>query len=498
MTSNVSNPLLLPEIAQQVASLSENRERLGLAYTCRQLFSSATPFVWESLCGVQPIMKLIPGVKFVEELIFDEHGSVNKILTHIIIDQSALTEDWTRYWFYAPFVKHIAPFLSYKRSYGENLRVRGWRFLFMKLNGGTLLPNLRSVDAERQNLSSCFDQLAWFALLLSPSLQRWYLGSIQWDNRSHGLPIRPFDLLLGAISRYSSNDPSRTTPTRDEWYPSERALASICPSEYQEGLSWFASMPAPTNLRYLEIHLSPLTNILWDELYTLGCLPFLEALIIRFAYAKDEAEHNFRKEPLPSNMFPCLKKLDLIMIPHVSLFRWIWELKPLVSRLLSTHIGGWEIGFDCETFASIIVQLLHKNSPNLVEFGCGFMVESGAVGLLQAAYQLLSVMPIETLVLDGVDIGFFPPNYSENTFPHLRHLRLQAEYHFAGCNTFPKIAKVFPNLEYLYVNPLSSPYPCDPSDMNLEHTAFQPIEIYIPGISLSNPKLHENRRKFTR
>ncbi|CAE6518528.1 unnamed protein product [Rhizoctonia solani] len=497
MTSNVSNPLLLPEIAQQVASLSENRERLGLAYTCRQLFGSVIPFIWESLRGVKPIMSLIPGVKFVEEPIVSEYGSVHDVITHIIIGQNALTEDWTRYWFYAPFVKNIAPFVSYKRSYGETLRVQGWRFLFMKLNGVTLLPNLRSVDVERHNLSSCFDQLAWFALLLSPSLQFWYLGIIQWDYDSHDLPI-PFNLLFGAISRYYSGNSSHTMPKRDEWYPSERALTSICPNEYQEGLSWFVSTPAPINLRYLEIPLSPLTNVLWDELYTLGCLPFLEALVICFAYAHDEAEHKFRnsKGPLPSNMFPCLQNLRLTMIPNVSLFRWIWELKPLVSGLSSTHIGGWEIGFDCETFASIVVQLLHKNSPNLVEFGCGFRVDSEGVELLQAAYELLSVMPIKTLVLDGVDIGSFPPDYSENTFPHLRHLQLQAEYHAAGCSTYPKIAKAFPNLEYLYIDPLSYPNRCDPSNMNLEHTSFQSIEIYIPGIRLSNKKLDESTRKF--
>ncbi|CAE6518521.1 unnamed protein product [Rhizoctonia solani] len=501
MTSNMGNPLLLPEITQFIFSLSGNREQLDLAYTCKQLFNSITPLIWENIRGVGIIMSLIPGVKIVKEYIEDEHGTVTKTLTHILVDETSFTEDWTRYWIYAPFVQHIAPFVSDDRSYGDNLHVHGWPFLFMKLNGDALLPNLRSVDAVRQYMSPCFDQLAWVALFSPPSLEKWYLGNIQWDKGSHDLPIRPFDLLLGAISNYFSSNSSQIIPTRDEWYPSEQALDSVASdslnsSEYETGFYWFNELSAPINLQYLEIHLSPLTNVLWDELHVLGYLPLLQGLHIRFAKMAGGVEENFKKAPLPSDLFPSLKKLCLFMIPNVGLFEWVWGLKPLVSKLLSAQIEGWKVGSDIKTFTPIIVQLIHENSPMLEVLDFDLKMNKGELGLLETACEVLSTIQLKTLTLSGGEIGAFPPTYSKTTFPYLYHLRLQAECHAAGCATFPMIAKAFPNIEYLYIDPLSHPKPYNLSDMKIDHTAFQSIKIYIPALGLPRKRGGEKQRRF--
>ncbi|CAE6465111.1 unnamed protein product [Rhizoctonia solani] len=223
MTSNAH--LLPPEIIREIVSLSGNREQLDLAYTCKHFFSSIIPVIWENIRGVGLIIQLIPGVEIVKEYVEDDNGTVTDTLLHILIDESSLAEDWTRYWIYAPLVKHIAPFVSDERSHGDHLRVHGWRFLFMGLTGSPLLPNLLSIDTRRQNLSPWFDQLAWISLFMSPSLQEFYLGDVAWDEGSHDLLIRPFDLFLALISRIPSSNPSEIKPRRAEWYPSEDELA---------------------------------------------------------------------------------------------------------------------------------------------------------------------------------------------------------------------------------------------------------------------------------
>ncbi|KAG8685844.1 hypothetical protein FRC11_009952, partial [Ceratobasidium sp. 423] len=74
MSLNVRNPLLLPELAQQVASYSGYREQRDLAYTCKRLFGLVIPFIWRKVDGVKIIMRLIPGVKVIQEPIVIEHG----------------------------------------------------------------------------------------------------------------------------------------------------------------------------------------------------------------------------------------------------------------------------------------------------------------------------------------------------------------------------------------------------------------------------------------
>ncbi|KDN33205.1 hypothetical protein RSAG8_13704, partial [Rhizoctonia solani AG-8 WAC10335] len=396
-------------------------------------------------------MRLIPGVKIVKESILNEHGSVTE--THIILHESSLAEDWTRYWFYAPFVKHITPFVCYDHHY-EKLRVQGWRFLFMKLKGSVLLPNLRSLDTEGICLSPYFDRLAWFVLLLSPSLQELDLEDIwlTWENNSP--PARPLSLLFGAISRSSSVNSPCISVTRYEWHPSEQTLASLFPSEYPEGSFWFSNISTPTGLRDLKITLlSPST--LWDELCTIGSLPLLEGLEVVFPMHSflSEDKYNLKETPLPSSLFPSLRRLNLKGASNVNLFRWVWGLKPMVSGLLSAHINVPDFESNRQPLAVNFVQPIRNNSPNLSDLSINMHTSSDGMEVLEVTCELLSVIPLKALTFGWFtgNVGSFPTAHSGSTFPHLRRLDISPVFHLPDWASLPKIAKAFPNLEYLRI-----------------------------------------------
>ncbi|KEP47301.1 hypothetical protein V565_160780, partial [Rhizoctonia solani 123E] len=277
-----------------------------------------------------------------------------------VFGESLLDADWTRYWYYAPFVHHIMPPPSLQGHMGALLHVWGWRFLFMKLQGSVLLPNLRNLDTQGLYFSSDFDRLACFVLFLSPSLQKLSLHVMSQDGPHKGLPAtRPLSLLLGAISKSSVADSSCIVATRDHWHPSEQTLASLSPSEYPEGSFWFSNLSAPTGLRDLDITmLSPST--LWDEYCIIGFLPFLERLKTYFYIDdfSDKVKYNLKTTPLPSSLFPSLRALSLNGISHVDLFRWTWSLKPMVSQLSSAHIDLPNFGSNRQ---SRMAQRVHCN-----------------------------------------------------------------------------------------------------------------------------------------
>ncbi|CAE6485529.1 unnamed protein product, partial [Rhizoctonia solani] len=250
MTSNAQNPLLLPEIAQHIGSYAGYREQRDLAYTCKQLFGSVAPVIWKEIPDVRIIINLIPGVKLIEEPGSDMHmgGDGTEVIRMAMIsDGSLLEEDWTRYWFYAPFVQHLTPFSCDDIKYCS---IKNPRFLFTKLNRGPLLPNLRELTFYGFFGHLRFDRLVWFALCLSPTLQRLSLVDISDDTKEDDM-ARPLWLLLGIIAKSFSASICNTPSNRVSWDPFEGMLASLCPSDYQEGLFLFDNLPAPTGLQYL-------------------------------------------------------------------------------------------------------------------------------------------------------------------------------------------------------------------------------------------------------
>ncbi|CAE6384362.1 unnamed protein product [Rhizoctonia solani] len=483
MMSNVQQVLLLPEIIQKTASYCGYREQRDLAYTCRWFFSLVAPVIWKEVRGVETVIKLIPGAKVSK--LYNTRRYEEAHHRNIILDESILNADWTRYWYYAPFVRHIMLSSSLQGHMGAIIQVWGWRFLFMKLQGSVLLPNLRNLDTQGLYFSSHFDRLACFVLLLSPSLQKLSLHDMSPAGPANGLPAtRPLSLLLGAISKSSVADSSRIVATRDQWHPSEETLASLSPSEYPEGSFWFSNLSAPTGLRDLEITLlSPST--LWDEFCIIGFLPFLERLKTYFYidFSK-EVKYNLKTTTLPPGLFPSLRALSLNNTSHVDLFRWTWSLKTMVSRLSSAHIDLPNFGSNCQSLMVNFAQLIHDNSPSLMDLSLGLIYASREMGALEIACELLSTIPLQALTLKldyrSVKVGDYPSAYSESTFHHLRRLHISSEFNTSDWATLPKIAKAFPNLEYLNITSSDESESYEPLDIScIDHTAFQPINIQI-------------------
>ncbi|CAE6478837.1 hypothetical protein ACGC1H_003069 [Rhizoctonia solani] len=496
MTLNAQKALLPPEITQQIASYCGYREQRDLAYTCRWLFSSVTPVIWKEVHGVEIVFKLITGVKVTKG--YTPNEGDHNIFKDIIFDESLLDVDWARYWYYAPFIHHITLFSGPEGDTDANLHVSGWRFLFMKLQGSVLLPNLRSLNTQGLYFASHFDCLAWIVLLLSPSLQKLNLDDVAFDLGLSPPTMRPLSLFLGAVSNSLLVDSSRIIATQDEWHPSEQTLASLFPSEYPEGSFWFSNLSAPAGLRDLEITLlSPST--LWDELYIIGSLPLLVQLQTTFCMEgfTNEAKYNLSVTPLPSSLFPSLRTLNLKGASHIDLFHWLWRLKPMVSGLSSAHINVPDFGSNRQWLAVNFAQLIHDNSPNLIDLSINLNPASNEMGALEIACELLSTVPLQALTFDWffVRAGDYTTTHSNSTFYHLRRLNISATFHPSDWAILPKIAKAFPNLEHLGITlsiQLESYEPLAVGCIN--HMTFQPIDIDITLYCYENSPISDEEQ----
>ncbi|KAI8986866.1 hypothetical protein BD414DRAFT_440434 [Trametes punicea] len=95
--------LLVSEIFQQIAEeLYDTGERptlVQLARTCKALHESVLPILWQNIEGLVPLLKLLPSNTWSQH----EHLEGHTILQ--IDDPDAL--DWTRFFHYAPHVRHF-------------------------------------------------------------------------------------------------------------------------------------------------------------------------------------------------------------------------------------------------------------------------------------------------------------------------------------------------------------------------------------------------------
>ncbi|CAE7152879.1 unnamed protein product [Rhizoctonia solani] len=481
MTFNPRNPLLLPEIARHVASLCSFRERRDWAYACKTLFGATIPIIWDYVYCIEHLLKLIPGVQVVKE---PDPSEGSNVIRTIILDERALTGDWGRYWHYAPLVRRLSIFFSYLIT-DDSIRVRGWHFLFSKLKEGALLPNLRTLEVEMLYKSSQFDRLAWSALFLSPSLRVLDLDDgfheHQIDPR---LPSNSVSLLLAALSESLPAQSKNALPFQYKC-PSEHALASVCPTEYQEGYRWFNSIPNLVHLKELGITVSPNPKPVWDALCVVGHLPLLERLKLKFGpNYQDEPKGGYDFNhvlPRSPTLFPSLRKLFLEEVPDARVFRWIWSLKPLVSQISSARVGrSYEFTIDPQEFDTNIIQPMRQGSPSLTVLSVA-VYRRDRIGFLEMACKLMFQIPLEELELTGLrQWDIYPAIYQATTCPHLRCLRFTGPFEPEKWRELIYLAKALPNLEYLFIWPILQILEAqDPNGIIVEHPALQPIKIDI-------------------
>ncbi|KAG8736451.1 hypothetical protein FRC11_002630, partial [Ceratobasidium sp. 423] len=399
-----------------------------------------------------------------------------------VLDETSVAEDWTRYWFYAPFVKRLRLFLPQALDEGS-LHVRGWHFLFLKLKDGPLLPNLRALNIAGLHMHPSFEKLAWFTLFMSPSLREldWHDG-FNLQKVDPRLPTHPICFLLAALSETLPSHPCNSLHAQYA-RPSEHTLALLYPGKYRQGHYWF-NIPDLSHLRELGVTVFPLPETIWDALCIIGCLPLLERLKLQFMVNWDgepEAGYGFNSiPPCPSTLFPSLRRFHLDGLSDDRLFRWIWSLKPIVSALSSVYIEGYHFIFNLEQFNNNIVQPIHEATPNLTILSITVSELLDTINTLDIVCEVLSHMRLKELELNGVkNWGPYPTTHQANIFTHLRRLRLSNSLELKWWRTLADVAKALPNLEYLYLPLVRIFEPHDLDDANVEHTSIQPIEIEV-------------------
>ncbi|CAE6407846.1 unnamed protein product [Rhizoctonia solani] len=477
MALNTRNPLLLHEIAHHVASLCSLQERCDWAYTCKTIFAATVPIIWEHVYNVEHILQLIPGIKITKE---PDPSVEGKTIISILLDEMALSEDWTRYWRYAPFVKRLTLFTPHILD-GDRLRVQGWYILLVKLREGALLPNLHTLNTEAPYKTSPFDRLAWSALFLSPSLRVLDLDTGYCEQRIDPQRINSSSLLLAALSESLPDHSKNTLSVRYE-HPSEHALVSAFPTEYQEGYRWFNNTPNLAHLRKLGLTVFHSPQLLCDALCVIGHLPLLERLKLDFGVGlEDEPDGGYdlnRTLPCSPTLFPSLRRLHLERVPNARIFRWIWGLKPLVSGISMARIDR-RFSFNSQEFNTSIIQPMREGCPSLSNISIS-MFDRNQMGVLETACELVSRIPLKELELRGMaNWGSYPVNHQTSTFTHLRRLCILAPLELGHWRECSKLVKALPNLEYLFIWPAVLTLETQsPDDAHIK-PALQPIEIEI-------------------
>ncbi|KAL5635221.1 hypothetical protein ACGC1H_003048 [Rhizoctonia solani] len=457
--------------------------------------AATVPIIWEHVYNVEHILQLIPGTQIMKE---PDPGVGNSIIS-ILLDEMALSKDWTRYWHYAPFVKRLTLFTPHILA-DDSLRVRGWHILLVKLREGALLPNLYTLDTEAPYETSPFDRLAWSALFLSPSLRVLDLDNGYRKQRIDPRLINSSCLLLAALSESLPAHSKNTLSVRYE-RPSEQALVSAFPAEYQEGCRWFTNTPNLAHLRELGVTMFHNPQLVCDALCVIGHLPLLERLKLDFGVSLEsepEGGYDFNRTlPCSPMLFPSLRRLYLENAPNAHIFRWIWGLKPLVSGVSMAHIDR-RFSSNAEEFNTSIIQPMREGCPRLSNISISIFDQS-RMGVLETACELISQMPLKELELRSMaDWGSYPVNHQTSTFSHLRRLCISVPLELGHWRTCIKLVKALPNLEYLLIWPAVLTLETQsPDDADVE-PALQPIEIEIREPLVAQHPTKEARKNHTR
>ncbi|KAJ1301663.1 hypothetical protein OPQ81_008903 [Rhizoctonia solani] len=226
----------------------------------------------------------IPSGYAVNRIKFETIGSGNTI-TEIIIHADTLSKDWSRYWFYARYVKHLDAVRCELIAPGPRItcHIQGWNTLFQKLKESVLLPNLRTLNFSLMRYTSieAIHLLYWFTLFLSPSLQT--IAIVHSQRRVPEFPTSPALLLITSLAMALPNA-DKINLSSHYSFPTETTLASVCPSGYRERYNWFTHLPNLTGLRSLSIHDPGFSARSGEGLFVLGHLPYLVSLSIRCNY----------------------------------------------------------------------------------------------------------------------------------------------------------------------------------------------------------------------
>ncbi|CAE6528936.1 unnamed protein product [Rhizoctonia solani] len=449
--SGISGALLPPDILRLVGDSCPKKDTCSLALTCRSLFNLLVPVLWEVLDGPEKILSLIPGAK-VHRVNYETIGNGTTISSKIMIYPNTLSKDWTRYWFYARYVKRLTA-VRCEYIAGQpriSCSVHGWNTLFQILKGPVLLPNLRVLEFSLVDNTpiGALQLLSWFTLFLSPSLQEISIAHKQ--DSVPEFPTSPAVLLVTSLAA-ALPEAKRMDLSSHYNFPTESSLSSFCPSGYRERYSWFTHLPNLTGLSSLSIHDPGFSARPEDGLLILGHLPYLESLSIRCdPDSRTEGTLSF-----PPDFFPCLRCFALAS--SIQMFRYIWRLSAMVSKLVTVTLRFIDTAVTHKEFQTDVISALAKHSAgvrhlSLSQPQCS-ITPGGKPIEIELGFELVSQLPLQSLsmCLAGAEAteGFYFAN-RRPSFPALHHLKLVDPINLPHLRT---IARMFPNLislEFFY------------------------------------------------
>ncbi|CAE6469424.1 unnamed protein product [Rhizoctonia solani] len=439
---------LPPEILRLIADNCQRNDISSLGMTCKSFFDSLMPVVWEVLDGPEKILSLIPGAK-VNRVKLEAIGSYD-IRTEIIIYPDTLSKDWTRYWFYAQFVKHLVA--ARYANFGclrTTCSIQGWNTVFQILKDGALLPNLRTLEfpfVDGINIGA-LHLLSWFALFLSPSLHK--ITIIHCQLHRTQFPTSPAVLLITSLATTLRTAKKIDLPSGYS-FPTESTLKLLCPSGYRERHYWFTHLPNLKGLRNLSIQDFGFSDRPIEGLFVLGHLPYLESLSIRCHSSLIE----MKTPTFSPELFPHLHYLTIEA--DTDGFRYIWSLGTMVSklsvvalRLMSNTITHHEVQTD-------LIPVLAKHSPDVKHLGIFWprcvrimhRLENEPLEV-ELVLELVSLLPLQSLGLHLAKKGAVEESHfahPERRFPAFRHLILTNAHSWPCTAT---TSAMFPNLSIL-------------------------------------------------
>ncbi|KAG8710755.1 hypothetical protein FRC08_016766 [Ceratobasidium sp. 394] len=235
--------------------------------------------------------------------------------------------DLTRFNLYAPCVSRldILPALH------DNYLFSDWNKLNRYTKSSVLLPNLRTLVFEfARSRDETF--VRWIVPFLSAQVRSIYTHSVDWTYEAR-LSMPTARTLIGMISRRCPAITDLSFFPVESTHPSYKPDPSDDPGPLTRGVHYSDHLKHAHCLQTLTTSLFMLDP---DALLILGSLPKLEKLDL-YCSCFDENADFYNSEVIPTHAFPSLRTLRLLF-PHMSTVRYVWNIKPLVSRLTKVTI----------------------------------------------------------------------------------------------------------------------------------------------------------------
>ncbi|KAG9091186.1 hypothetical protein FS749_016730 [Ceratobasidium sp. UAMH 11750] len=417
--------LCVPELLDLVVDLLDMSDWFSLMRTCGSIFPVIASRVWREV-EAEVILDLIVEVTQVND-------SGNNIA-----DDSL---DFTRFDFYAPFVRQLLVRGRTARDFeGERRRV-----CTQRAQQGTLLPNVESVTLLTSDLDPNSESLLWLDLFLTPSVRELIVEPAATTHTAWvSYPVTS-NILGKLVNTCSAIETLKLCPkdiTRGD---------SIGPGDVGNSTSqlWPFSprdFGACTQLR----RVTSTVLILSDGGFAaLGALPRLEYLSIWGCGEHPESLQLYA----PDDSFPALTQLDLLDIDPTNLLA-IMGVKQfssgLTSLALSTDFG--DASYDMQGCEHWLTQSLPRLLQHTSQLKCFIYEASNHRGSHLSysidpmpLFRVLSRIPLQHVSFFGIRFKNWDfCEYLPMAFPQMTVLRMSS----LSSAYLPWFAKI-PNLRHL-------------------------------------------------